>query len=85
MCMSSPPETFAHRMLLSFDTLNMPLLPNSDPTELSFIPVAAEKAMQIAADCCIYTNHTFTKKSLKAEPSVRESIGGSDQAESGKK
>lgn len=28
---------------------------------------AAEKAMQIAADCCIYTNDTFTKKSLKAE------------------
>ena len=33
---------------------------------------AADKAMQIAADCCIYTNDTFTKKSLKAEAAPKE-------------
>ena len=28
---------------------------------------AAEKAMNIAADTCIYTNHNFTTLSLKGE------------------
>ena len=38
------------------------------------VAAAADKAMRIAADCCIYTNDTFTKKSLKAKVAPREEL-----------
>ena len=40
--------------------------------KLAIFAAAADKAMRIAADCCIYTNDTFTKKSLKAEATPKE-------------
>ena len=39
--------------------------------------------MRIAADCCIYTNDTFTRKSLRAEAAQKEDLLAlSDEEES---
>ena len=53
---------------------NLPPPPPHTPACLScpLLPPTAKKAMGIAADSCIYTNHNFTSLQIEADGTIAE-------------